>query len=125
MSKANQVEQRTEIERLEENIRLLDAKAAHLRMKARAKAKELTRRQDAHEKVVLGACAKKVGLDRFRASTPSARPRSQTAGYDVELLLGAFAWLSDTLDSASCRTLPAEEALRERGRALLNDHFEP
>ena len=31
MSKTNQAEQKTELERLEQNIRQLDAKAAHLK----------------------------------------------------------------------------------------------
>lgn len=126
MSKANQAEQKTELERLEQNIRQLDAKAAHLKMKARAQAKELTRRRDAHEKVVLGACAKKAGLDRFRLSTPAPHPRSRTAGYDVELLLGALAWLSQALDAIPSEgNLPPVTTLRERGRALLGDGLEP
>lgn len=126
MSKAIQAEQKTELERIEQNIRRLDAKAAHLKMKARAQSKELTRRKDAHEKVVLGACVKKVGLDRFRSSTPAADPRSRTAGYDVELLLGALAWLSQALDAIPTEgILPPVATLREHGRALLDDGLAP
>lgn len=108
-------------EKVEREIALLNAKAAHLTMKARVQAKELTRRRDTHEKIVLGACMKKVGLDRFKR-TDAVASNSRTAGFDVPLLLGALAFLNAQLikETALQREFPTKEELREEGVRLLD-----
>lgn len=106
---------------LEVEIARLNAKAAHLTVKARLQQKELARRRDAHEKIVLGACVKKVGLDQFcRQSTKVVK--SDIAGFDVALLTGALAALNEQLvrDAEGRRgLLPNDETLRANGRRLL------
>lgn len=105
---------------LELEIARLNARAAHLTVKARLQQKELARRRDAHEKIVLGACIKKVGLDRFcRQSIKELQ--SDTAGFDVALLVGALAALNEQLlcDAEGRRGLPDDETLRANGRRLL------
>lgn len=108
-------------EKIAREIALLNAKAANLAMKARVQAKELTRRRDTHEKIVLGACMKKVGLDRFRRAD-AALSNSRTAGFDVPLLLGALAFLNAQLiqDTSPQREVPTNEELREEGARLLD-----
>ena len=105
---------------VERRVNRLNARAANLQMKARLQAKELARRRDAHEKIVLGACIKKIGLaDWCRQGSGTSKPG--TAGFDIPLLLGALNHLAGQLRTrtAVVDALPSDEELRDSGSRLL------
>lgn len=113
----------------------LQARAEHLERVGRTQARQLQRRVDAHEKIVLGALVKKAGLDLPLSHNSEAerqpndsdlRPlrqgiASQSTAYDRALILGALMWVASTLRQlpASATTMPDLEHLRANGLLAL------
>jgi hypothetical protein len=85
----------------------LRARAEHLERVRHSYSSQLRRRQDTHEKVVLGALAKLAGLDIYHYDRPSTNglkanaPRTSLDSladtYDRELILGAMLWLATSM----------------------------
>lgn len=107
--------------------RQLQERAAHLERVRLNHAKKLSRRIDAHEKIVLGALVKKAGLDAYRvqrhpndAKTLLSRYSIDdvSTNYDRELILGALLWLESALKRPDNDVVfsPNHDQLRERGR---------
>ena len=80
----------------------LQERAAHLERVRLNHAKSLSRRIDAHEKIVLGALVKNAGLDSYRTERHSIDPvitpsrlsiDDVSSTYDRELIFGALLWL--------------------------------
>lgn len=112
----------------------LQARAEHLERVGRAQARQLQRRVDAHEKIVLGALVKKAGLDLPLAHADVERQpnygdvtllrqgiASQSTVYDRALILGALVWLASALHQPASGTItvPDRQRLRESGRQEL------
>ena len=110
----------------------LRARAEHLERVRHSYSSQLRRRQDTHEKVVLGALAKLAGLDVYRygllsphglkAKAPRTSLSSLADTYDRELILGAMLWLArsikqDTGDMVSIPSLSALQAMGSEGLA--------
>ena len=111
----------------------LRARAEHLERVRHSYSSQLRRRQDTHEKVVLGALVKKAGLDVCRVDGATAeiqplngvvlssfdcRVAGSSASYDRELILGGLLWLASVLHGApgEAATVPTYDVLREAGR---------
>lgn len=118
-------------EALRQQAAQLQARAEHLERVHTVSSQRLSRRIDAHEKIVLGALVKKAGLDFTRprgeqrnddetASMPK-RLDDLAADYDRELILGALLWLASAMREAD-KNAPAGmtlQGLREDGRRVL------
>ena len=113
-----------------------EARAEHLERVARHQAKQLGRRIDAHEKIVLGALVKKAGLaltmptpnaqeEQRRDDVDSAPARrgiaGQSATYDRALILGSLMWLTSALNHPAndAVMVPDRQRLREDGQRAL------
>lgn len=118
-------------EALRQQAALLEARAEHLERVHAASAQRLSRRIDAHEKIVLGALVKKAGLD-FTRPRDGRRNDDETASmqkrlddlavdYDRELILGALLWLASALRETNEKALavPSLRGLREGGQRAL------
>ena len=104
----------------------LQERAAHLERVRLNYSKQMSRRLDAHEKIVLGALVKKAGLDGYRieqrpngAKTSSNRLGidNVSATYDRALIFGALLWLASALkqpDNTVVRSL-SHDQLRRQG----------
>lgn len=115
--------------------RQLQERAAHLERLRLNHAKKLSRRIDAHEKIVLGALVKKAGLDAYRTEQQSIDPvmtptrlsiDDVSSTYDRELIFGALLWLASALKhphNADVRGL-SHDQLRQLGKAVNNDPAE-
>ena len=113
----------------------LQARAEHLERVGRAQGRQLQRRVDAHEKIVLGALVKKAGLDlplshvsdaeRHRNDGDAIPIRqgiaSQATTYDRELILGALMWIVSALNQPAngAITVPERQKLRTDGQRIL------
>lgn len=106
--------------------RQLQERAAHLERIRLNHAKKLSRRIDAHEKIVLGALVKKAGLDVHRipqhpddAKTLLNRYSIDDVSttYDRELILGALLWLASALKRPDNDVVfsPNHDQLRQQG----------
>lgn len=120
-------------EALRQQAAQLEARAEHLERVQAASAQRLSRRIDAHEKIVLGALVKKAGLDFTRprdgrrnddetASMPK-RLDDLAADYDRELILGALLWLASALRETNEKAVAGMtlQRLREDGRRVLRN----
>ena len=109
----------------------LRARAEHLERVRHSYSSHLRRRQDTHEKVVLGALAKIAGLDAYhydplppRGLKPKA-PRTSLDSladvYDRELILGAMLWLAQSIKSnaGDMVSIPSLQALQAMGSERL------
>ena len=113
-----------------------EARAEHLERVARHQAKQLGRRIDAHEKIVLGALVKKAGLALPAPNTDVAHDQSendvdsvssrggiaaQSASYDRALILGSLMWLASALNRPAHTVvkLPERQRLRDDGEQAL------
>lgn len=118
-------------EALRQQAAQLQARAEHLERVHSVSSQRLSRRIDAHEKIVLGALVKKAGLDFTRprggqrnddetASMPK-RLDDLAADYDRELILGALLWLASAMREDDKKTLAGMtlQGLREDGRRVL------
>jgi hypothetical protein len=111
--------------------------AEHLERVARHQAKQLGRRIDAHEKIVLGALVKKAGLalpalrtniihdqqENDAKSMPSSREiAALSASYDRALILGSLMWLASTLNHPANDVVmvPDRQRLRDDGQRALD-----
>lgn len=114
-------------EALRQQAAQLQARAEHLERVHTVSSHRLSRRIDAHEKIVLGALVKKAGLDFTRprggqrndnetASMPK-RLDDLSADYDRELILGALLWLASAIKSQGSETpsAPTLSELRDLG----------
>lgn len=113
----------------------LHARAEHLERVGRAQARQLQRRVDTHEKIVLGALVKKAGLDLPLPPTSDAERQpndgqatqllqgvaSQSIAYDRTLILGALMWLTSALNQTANDSVavPEWDRLRDSGRRAL------
>ena len=109
----------------------LRARAEHLERVRHSYSSQLRRRQDTHEKVVLGALAKIAGLDAYRydplspnglkAKAPRTSLNSLADTYDRELILGAMLWLSQSIkqDAGDMVSIPSLSALQTMGSERL------
>lgn len=121
----------------------LQARAEHLQREHEASSQRLSRRIDAHEKIVLGSLVKKAGLDFTRPtdctmSTIGSQVQNTTsaskagasmpkhlddlaADYDRELILGALLWLASAMREADEKAVAGMtlQRLREDGRRML------
>lgn len=110
----------------------LHARAEHLQRLGRVQEQQLTRRIDAHEKIVLGALVKKAGMaislskenqqSHDDVSIPVRRGLGvKAAQYDRALVLGALLWLSSALNrpSGDIVTTPDWDKLRDDGQQAL------
>jgi hypothetical protein len=109
----------------------LRARAEHLERVRNSYSSQLRRRQDTHEKVVLGALAKISGLDVYvydplspsglKAKTPRTSLDSLADTYDRELILGAMLWLAHSIrqDTGDMVSIPSLSALRALGSECL------
>lgn len=113
------------------------ARAEHLERVARHQAKQLGRRIDAHEKIVLGALVKKAGLALPAPHTDIAREQhendvvsvpsrrgidAQSTSYDRALILGSLIWLASALNHLAndAVMVPDRQRLREDGQRALD-----
>lgn len=124
-SKVTKLQQREAA--LNAQAKQLQERAAHLERVRLNHTKKLSRRIDAHEKIVLGALVKKAGLDTYRAerhpNDPVITPNQfsiefVSTTYDRELIFGALLWLASALKhphNADVRDLNHAE-LRKRGK---------
>lgn len=125
---------------LREQAAQYQALAEHLERVARHQAKQLGRRIDAHEKIVLGALVKKAGLALPNGGENEERQRNedeampilrglaaQSTAYDRELILGALLWLVSALKQPAhgVVTVPERQRLREVGRNALGTPDQP
>jgi hypothetical protein len=109
----------------------LRARAEHLERVRHSYSSQLRRRQDTHEKVVLGALAKLAGLDVYRHESPqnndaAAMPpkkvlESVADTYDRELILGGLLWLAQSmkLTAGDMVPIPSLLALQDLGSRRL------
>jgi hypothetical protein len=114
----------------------LQARADHLERVAYAQSQQLKRRVDAHEKIVLGALAKRAGLDfplhhapdnaEHRPNDGNALLRrkgiaNQSVAYDQAFILGAMKWLAFVLSQSADEglTVPDKQQLRRDGQFAL------
>ncbi len=109
----------------------LRARAEHLERVRHSYSLQLRRRQDTHEKVVLGALAKLAGLDVYRhepqlQNGASAMPQKKALesvadSYDRELILGGLIWLGQSmkLSAGDMVPIPSLLALQELGSRRL------
>lgn len=109
----------------------LRARAEHLERVRHSYSSQLRRRQDTHEKVVLGALAKLAGLDVYRhepqpendaaAMPPKKALASVADSYDRELILGGLIWLAQSmkLNSGDLVPIPSLMALQDLGGKRL------
>jgi hypothetical protein len=109
----------------------LRARAEHLERVRHSYSLQLRRRQDTHEKVVLGALAKIAGLDAYRydplptnelkTKAPRTSLDSLADTYDRELILGAMIWLAQSIkqDAGDMVSIPSLSALQTMGRVRL------
>jgi hypothetical protein len=105
----------------------LQERAAHLERVRLNHAKKLSRRIDAHEKIVLGALVKKAGLDVHRIQQHPNNAKTvfnrysiddDSATYDRELILGALLWLASALKRPDTDVVFTSnyDQLRQHGR---------
>ena len=109
----------------------LRARAEHLERLRHSYSSQLRRRQDTHEKVVLGALAKLAGLDVYRHEPtlqndatvmPPKRAFDSVADtYDRDLILGGMLWLAQSMkcNVGDMVLMPPLLALQELGRQRL------
>ncbi len=109
----------------------LRARAEHLERVRHSYSSQLRRRQDTHEKVVLGALAKIAGLDAYRydplppkalkAKVPRTSLDSLADIYDRELILGAMLWLAQSIkqDTGDMVSIPSLSVLQTMGSERL------
>ena len=109
----------------------LRARAEHLERVRHSYSSQLRRRQDTHEKVVLGALAKIACLDAYRydpippsgmkAKAPRTSLDSLADTYDRELILGAMMWLARSIrqDAGDMVSIPSLAELQTMGRERL------
>jgi len=103
----------------------LQERAAHLERVRLNYAKKLSRRIDAHEKIVLGALVKKAGLDVYRIPQHPNNAKTLlnrysiddvSTTYDRELILGALLWLASALKR------PVNDVVFESNHDQLRQH---
>ena len=109
----------------------LRARAEHLERVRHSYSSQLRRRQDTHEKVVLGALAKIAGLDAYqydplppkglKTKAPRTSLDSLADTYDRELILGAMMWLAQSIkqDAGDVVSIPSLQALQAKGSECL------
>ena len=109
----------------------LRARAEHLERVRHSYSSQLRRRQDTHEKVVLGALAKIAGLDAYRYDSlppnglkdkaPNTLLNSLADTYDRELMLGAMIWLAQSIrqGTGNMVSVPSPSALQTMGSERL------
>ncbi len=109
----------------------LRARAEHLERVRHSYSSHLRRRQDTHEKVVLGALAKIAGLDAYhydplppkalKAKVPRTSLDSLADTYDRELILGAMMWLAQSIknNEGDMVSIPSLQALQAMGSERL------
>ena len=109
----------------------LRARAEHLERVRHSYSSQLRRRQDTHEKAVLGALAKIAGLDAYhydplppkalKAKAPRNSLDSLADTYDRELILGAMLWLAQSInqDAGDMVSIPSRQALQTMGSECL------
>ena len=109
----------------------LRARAEHLERVRHSYSSQLRRRQDTHEKVVLGALAKIAGLDAYhydplppkglKTKAPRTSLDSLADTYDRELILGAMMWLARSIkqDAGDMVSIPSLAELQTVGRETL------
>ena len=109
----------------------LRARAEHLERVRHSYSSQLRRRQDTHEKVVLGALAKIAGLDAYRYGllppnglkdkAPHTLLNSLADTYDRELILGAMMWLAQSIKQGTGNmvSVPSPSALQTMGSERL------
>ena len=109
----------------------LRARAEHLERVRHSYSSQLRRRQDTHEKVVLGALAKIAGLDAYRyaqlpsnglkAKAPRTSLDSLADTYDREMILGAMMWLAQSIKhkAGDMVSIPSLQALQAKGSERL------
>lgn len=109
----------------------LRARAEHLERVRHSYSSQLRRRQDTHEKVVLGALAKIAGLDAYhydplppkglKTKAPRTSLDSLADTYDRELILGAMLWLAQSIkqDAGDMVSIPSLQALQAKGSECL------
>lgn len=108
----------------------LHERAAHLERVRLNHAKKLSRRIDAHEKIVLGALVKKAGLDKYRLNSHVITDNDNdmtafrmpidgmAAAYDRQFVVGALLWLATTLSQPAGKlvAVPHHDELRDAGK---------
>jgi hypothetical protein len=109
----------------------LRARAEHLERLRHSYSSQLRRRQDTHEKVVLGALAKLAGLDVYRhdkqlqndatGMPPKKALESVADSYDRELILGGLLWLAQSmkLTAGDMVPIPSLMAFQDLGSRRL------
>ena len=109
----------------------LRARAEHLERVRNSYSSQLRRRQDTHEKVVLGALAKLAGLDVYvydpssphglKAKVPRTALSSLADTYDRELIVGAMLWLAQSIkqNTGDMVSVPSPSALQTIGSERL------
>jgi hypothetical protein len=114
-----------------EEANRLRARAEHLERVRHSYSSQLRRRQDTHEKVVLGALAKIAGLDAYhydtlppkalKAKMPRTSLDSLADTYDRELILGAMMWLAQSIknNEGDMVSIPSLSALQAKGSECL------
>lgn len=120
----------------------LQERAAHLERVRLNHTKKLSRRIDAHEKIVLGALVKKAGLAWPLPGTQGKSQRhqnddnsmsvwqgvaTQSTPYDRELILGALLWLVSALKQPANAvvTVPERQRLCDDGRKARDKPVAP
>lgn len=107
----------------------LQARAAHLSRVIEAGQRRLERRQDAHDKIVLGALMVMVGLHRFQTSATGepivvdtmlkkTSMTDETLSFDKDLLTGALLSLSRQLNGNETTTIEQRNRMRLEGAAF-------
>ena len=109
----------------------LRARAEHLERVRHSYSSQLRRRQDTHEKVVLGALAKIAGLDAYhsdplppkalKAKVPRTSLDSLADIDDRELILGAMLWLAQSIknNAGGMVSIPSLSVLQAMGSERL------
>jgi hypothetical protein len=120
----------------------LQARAEHLERVGSMQVRQLTRRVDAHEKIVLGALVKKAGLAWPLPETQKKNQRhrndddsmpvwqgvaAQSTAYDREFILGALLWLVSALNQPANAvvTVPERQRLLADGSHALGKPSAP